>query len=80
MVTPAHQSARATMRSVVLWVEPSKIMLFKAIIESYDNLATLRTEDPAGNHLRLYFDPQSGDDVMTLLAAIGDRSSMRRIG
>jgi len=68
------------MKSVVLWVEPRKIMLFKAIIESYDNLATLRTEDPARHHLRLYYGPESEADVMELLVAIGDRFSMRRIG
>ena len=68
------------MKSVVLWVEPRKIMLFKAIIESYDNLATLCTEDPARHHLRLYYGPESEADVMELLAAIGDRFSMRRIG
>ncbi len=68
------------MKSAVLWVEPRKIMLFKAIIESYDNLATLRTEDPARHHLRLYYGPESEAAVMELLAAIGDRFSMRRIG
>ena len=76
----AGQRPPASMRSVVLWVEPQKIMLFKAIIESYDNLATLRTEDPTRHHLRLYFGRESEADVMALLAAIGDRFSMRRIG
>jgi hypothetical protein len=72
--------APAAMRSVVLWIEPSKIILFKAIIESYDNLATLRTEDPTRHHLRLYFGPESETDVMDLLAAVSDRFSMRHIG
>lgn len=77
----ARQSAGpAAMRSVILWVEPAKIMLFKTIIESYDNLATLRTEDPVRHHLRLYYGPESETEVMELLAAIGDRFSMRRIG
>jgi uncharacterized protein DUF4911 len=67
------------MKSVVLWVEPRKIMLFKAIIESYDNLATLRTENPARHHLRLYYSPESEADVVELLAAIGEGFSMRRI-
>ncbi|GEM_PF-436554 len=70
----------AAMRSVVLWIEPSKIILFKAIIESYDNLATLRTEDPTRHHLRLYYSPESETEVMDLLAAVSDRFSMRRIG
>lgn len=67
------------MGSAVLWVEPRKIALFKAIIESYDNLATLRTEDPARHHLRLYFGVESESDVMELLARIADRFSLRRI-
>lgn len=67
------------MSSVVLWVEPHKIMLFKAIIESYDNLATLRTEDPARHHLRLYYGIESESDVMELLARIADKFSLRRI-
>ena len=79
MRSGAPERAPSTMRSVVLWIEPSQIMLFKAIIESYDNLATLRTVDPARHHLRLYFGPESEGDVMTLLAAIGGRFSMRLI-
>jgi hypothetical protein len=43
------------MRSVLVSIEPGRIALFKAIIESYDNLATLRTEDPARHHVRLVF-------------------------
>ncbi len=65
--------------SVLLWVVPQKIGLFKAIIESYDNLATLRTEDPARQHLRLYYGVESESDVMELLARIADKFSLRRI-
>ncbi len=63
----------------MLWIEPRKIMLFKAIIESYDNLATLRTEDPARHHLRLYYGIESEAEVMELLAGIADKFSLRRI-
>jgi hypothetical protein len=81
MQDPATRAgSEARMKSVVLWVEPRTIMLFKAIVESYDNLATLRTEDPARHHLRLYYAPESEADVMELLAAIGERFSMRRLG
>jgi len=40
---------------------------FKAIIESYDNLATLRTEDPRRHRLKLYFAPEMADEVNALL-------------
>jgi len=32
------------------------------------------------HHLRLHYGPESETEVMELLAAIGDRFSMRRIG
>jgi Domain of unknown function (DUF4911) len=65
--------------NLALWIEPRKIMLFKAIIESYDNLATLRTEDPESHRLRLYYGAESEAEVMELLARIADQFSLRRI-
>ena len=32
--------------SMLIAMVPEQIVLFKSIVESYDNLATLRTEDP----------------------------------
>ena len=37
---------KASFQSVLLAIEPAAIARFKAIVESYDNLATMRTEDP----------------------------------
>jgi hypothetical protein len=67
-------------KSALLRVEPKTIMLFKAIIESYDNLATLRTEDPTRHHLRLYYGVESEAEVMDLLARVADQFSLQRIG
>jgi len=58
------------MKSITLAIAPEQIALFKAVIESYDNLATLRTEDPRRHHLRLWFDPAMEDEVMRLLESL----------
>ena len=69
----------AAMASMLIWMPPEKIALFKAIIESYDNLATLRTEDPAQHHLRLYFAAESADEVHGLIDSLEGQFSIRRI-
>jgi hypothetical protein len=66
----------ATMR---IWIPPERIALFKALIESYDNLATLRTEDPAQHHLRLCFAPESAREVGALVDALEEQFSIRRL-
>ena len=72
--------APAAMASMLIWIPPELIALFKAIIESYDNLATLRTEDPAQHHLRLYFAPESARDVHGLLDSLAAQFSIRHLG
>jgi Domain of unknown function (DUF4911) len=67
------------MDSIVLGLPPSEIVRFKAIIESYDNLATLRTEDPRRHHLRLYFSPECAEEVEALLASLAGTFSIRRL-
>jgi hypothetical protein len=62
--------AGASMKSIILAVPPAQIAMFKAVIESYDNLATLRTEDPQRHHLKLWFDPASEDEVHRLLESL----------
>ena len=62
---------------MVLVMPPRYIALFKAIIESYDNLATLRTENPNVHHLKLYFAPETRDEVAALVEAIAPRFSIR---
>jgi hypothetical protein len=65
--------------SVVLAVAPAEIARLKAIIESYDNLATLRTEDPRNHYLRLYFGGESAAEVNALLDTLAGCFSLRRI-
>jgi hypothetical protein len=60
-------------------IEPAKIALFKAIIESYDNLATLRTDDPKLHHLKLYFSDEMEAEVRALLDSLRERFSLREI-
>ncbi len=67
------------MRSIVLYLPPAQIALFKAVIESYDNLATLRTEDPRRHHLRLYFSPECADEVRNLLESLTKTFTIRRL-
>lgn len=67
------------MSSIVLSLPPKQIALFKAIIESYDNLATLRTEDPINHHLRLYFAPESTAEIDALLDQLQPRFALLRL-
>lgn len=67
------------MTALVLTMPREKIALFKAIIESYDNLATLRTEDPRRHHLKLYFDPEFAHEVNALVDSLTDKFRLRRI-
>jgi len=68
------------MKSLLIAAEPAKIALLKAIIESYDNLATLRTEDPRRHHLKLWFDPALEDDLNRILDSLAPEMSIRRLG
>jgi hypothetical protein len=74
MNQPDHVPRLKTIRFAI---EPAKIALFKAIIESYDNLATLRTEDPKLHHLMLYFADDQEIDVRALLDSLRERFSIR---
>jgi hypothetical protein len=67
-------------QSLLLAIAPAGIARFKAIIESYDNLATLRTEDPRHHYLRLYFDPASATEINALVDTLSEVFSIRRIG
>jgi hypothetical protein len=72
-------SVVSSFQSIVLAIAPEEIARFKATIESYDNLATLRTEDPRHHYLRLYFDGDSAVEVDALLTALSETFSIRRI-
>ena len=72
-------SPKPQLKTIRLWIPPERIALFKALIESYDNLATLRTEDPERHHLKLYFADDQADDVEALLAALAGQFEIRRL-
>ncbi len=65
--------------SILIAIPPAEIVLFKSIVESYDNFATLRTEDPQLHHMRIYFSADSRDEVNALLTSLEARFSIRRL-
>ena len=65
--------------SFLIAIPPAEIVLFKSIFESYDNLATLRTEDPRQHHLRIYFSADSRGEVDALLTSLETRFMIRRL-
>ena len=65
---------------MLIAIPPGQIVLFKSIVESYDNLATLRTEDPARHHLRIYFSADSRDEVEAMMASLATQFAIERIG
>ena len=67
------------LKTIRFSIEPAKIALFKAIVESYDNLATLRTDDPKLHHLMLYFSDDQEAEVRALLESLHEGSSIREI-
>jgi hypothetical protein len=81
MVRSASEQSRppARMSSIILVMPPERIALFKAIVESYDNLATLRTEDPRQHHLKLYFAPQASVEIDALLDSLEAEFEIRRL-
>jgi len=67
------------LKTIRFAIEPANIAMFKAIVESYDNLATLRTEDPKQHHLKLYFSADMEADVRALLDSLRARFSIREL-
>ena len=65
--------------SILIAIPPARIAEFKAIIESYDNLATLRTEDPRRHYLRLYFASDQKDTVSQLVESLRERFEIRSV-
>ncbi len=68
------------MKSWTLEIAPEKIALFKAAVESYDNLATLRTEDPRLHRLRLWFAADAETDLRELVDSLAPAFAIRVIG
>jgi len=69
-ITEYLSSPPKAMSIITLAMRPERIALFKAIVESYDNLATLRTEDPRQHYLRLYFAPEASAEIEGLLNSL----------
>ena len=65
---------------MLIAIPPEQIVLFKSIVESYDNLATLRTEDPARHHLRIYFSADSREEVEAMMTSLSEQFEIQRIG
>ena len=66
--------------SMLIAIPPEQIVLFKSIVESYDNLATLRTEDPARHHLRIYFSADSREEVEAMMTSLATQFAIERLG
>ena len=64
---------------MLIAIPPEQIVLFKSIVESYDNIATLRTEDPVRHHLRIYFSSDSRDEVEAMMDSLGAQFEIERI-
>ncbi len=70
---------RPKIDSMLIAMPPGQIVLFKSIVESYDNLATLRTEDPVRHHLRIYFSVDSRDEVEAMMASLAAQFEIERL-
>ena len=66
--------------SMLIAIAPEQIVLFKSIVESYDNIATLRTEDPIQHHLRISFSADTREEIEALLESLAAQFSIRRLG
>lgn len=65
--------------SILIAIPPEQIVLFKSIVESYDNIATLRTEDPVRHHLRIYFSADSREEVEAMMASLAAQFQIERL-
>lgn len=77
---PAAGQGQGRLATITFAIAPEKIALFKAIVESYDNLATLRTENPRRHHLKLYFAAEMQPQVRALLDSMRERFDIEELG
>jgi hypothetical protein len=75
----SEENQHLHLKTVRFAIEPAKIALFKAIVESYDNLATLRTDNPKLHHLVLYFAEDQEGEVRALLDSLRARFAIREL-
>ena len=73
------QSKPPSIDSMLIAIPTEQIVLFKYILESYDNLATLRTEDPVRHHLRIYFSADSRDEVEAMMTSLAAQFEIERL-
>ena len=73
------QKKTPAIASMLIAIPPEQIVLFKSIVESYDNLATLRTEDPVRHHLRIYFSADTRDEVEAMMASLSQQFQIERL-
>jgi hypothetical protein len=64
---------------MLIAMPPEQIVLFKSIVESYDNLATLRTEDPVRHHLRIFFSADMRAEVEAMMASLAAQFDIQRL-
>lgn len=64
---------------MLIAIAREQIALFKAIVESYDNIATLRTEVPSEHRMRIYFSADSREEVESLVGSLASEFTIRRI-
>lgn len=50
-----------------LHIAPEEIAYFKAVVESYDNLITMRTDDPRRHLLKLWYSPAHQGELDAIL-------------
>ena len=65
--------------SILIAMPPGQIVLFKSIVESYDNIATLRTEDPVRHHLRIYFSSETRGEIEAMMASLAAQFEIDRL-
>ncbi len=67
------------MATMLIHLPPELIVVFKSIVEAYDNLATLRTEDPGRHLLKLAYAPETAADVEALIASLAAEFAIERV-
>jgi hypothetical protein len=66
-------------KSIAVTVPRALIVVFKSIVESHDNLATLRTEDRRRNILKIYFAAELEEDVEAMLAGLAKEMEVKKV-
>lgn len=69
----------AAMATMLIHIAPELIAVFKSIVEAYDNLATMRTEDPQRHLLKLTYAAESAADVERLIASLAEEFAIERV-